>query len=77
VGLKVIYHVVFSVVNLTDEADLIAPSKIDHPTQTAIAPYKVTIIESSYRIIYYIKTEEIDILAVLHGSQQINSTEEK
>ncbi|MDR9403656.1 MAG: type II toxin-antitoxin system RelE/ParE family toxin [Halothece sp. Uz-M2-17] len=35
------------------------------------------IIEGSYRIIYYIKSEQIDILAVLHGSQQINSTEEK
>ena len=35
------------------------------------------IIEGSYRIIYYIKSEQIDILAVLHGSQQINSIEEK
>ena len=33
------------------------------------------IIEGSYRIIYFIKSEEqIDILAVLHGSQQIDST---
>lgn len=31
------------------------------------------IIEGSYRIIYYIKSEQIDILAVLHGSQQIES----
>mgnify|MGYP006422679153 FL=1 len=35
------------------------------------------IIEGSYRIIYYMKSEQIDILAVLHGSQQIDSTEEK
>ena len=27
------------------------------------------VIEGSYRIIYYIKPEQIDILAVLHGSQ--------
>jgi len=33
------------------------------------------IIEDSYRIIYYIKPEQIDILAVLHGSQQIESEE--
>jgi toxin ParE1/3/4 len=29
------------------------------------------VIEGSYRIIYYIKTDQIDILAVLHGSQEI------
>lgn len=29
------------------------------------------IIEGSYRIIYYIKADQIDILAVLHGSQKI------
>jgi toxin ParE1/3/4 len=29
------------------------------------------VIEGSYRIIYYIKPGQIDILAVLHGSQQI------
>ena len=29
------------------------------------------VIEGSYRIIYHIKPEQIDILAVLHGSQQI------
>jgi toxin ParE1/3/4 len=29
------------------------------------------VIEGSYRIIYYIKSEQIDILAVLHSSQQI------
>ncbi|QLE58042.1 type II toxin-antitoxin system RelE/ParE family toxin [Nostoc sp. TCL26-01] len=31
------------------------------------------VIEGSYRIIYYIKSDQIDILAVLHGSQQIES----
>lgn len=34
------------------------------------------VIEGSYRIIYYIKPEQIDILAVLHGSQQITSSED-
>ncbi len=34
------------------------------------------VIEGSYRIIYYIKPEQIDILAVLHGSQQIQLHEE-
>lgn len=29
------------------------------------------IIEGSYRIIYYIKPEQIDVLAIIHGSQQI------
>ncbi|KAB8319833.1 type II toxin-antitoxin system RelE/ParE family toxin [Tolypothrix campylonemoides VB511288] len=29
------------------------------------------VIEGSYRIIYYVKPEQIDILAVIHGSQQI------
>lgn len=29
------------------------------------------VIEGSYRIIYYIKPDQIDILAVIHGSQQI------
>ena len=29
------------------------------------------VIEGSYRIIYYIKPEQIDVLAVIHGSQQI------
>lgn len=28
-------------------------------------------IEGSYRIIYYIKPDQIDILAVLHGAQNI------
>ncbi|MGH1393359.1 MAG: type II toxin-antitoxin system RelE/ParE family toxin [Trichormus sp.] len=32
------------------------------------------IIEGSYRIIYYIKPEQIDVLAVIHGSQQITSS---
>ncbi|MEM6754175.1 MAG: type II toxin-antitoxin system RelE/ParE family toxin, partial [Cyanobacteria bacterium P01_C01_bin.38] len=31
------------------------------------------VIEGSYRIIYYIKTDQIDIIAVLHGSQQIQT----
>ncbi|MDF5735043.1 MULTISPECIES: type II toxin-antitoxin system RelE/ParE family toxin [unclassified Nostoc] len=31
------------------------------------------VIEGSYRIIYYIKSDQIDVLAVLHGSQQIES----
>ncbi|HLO84023.1 MAG TPA: type II toxin-antitoxin system RelE/ParE family toxin [Nostocaceae cyanobacterium] len=35
------------------------------------------VIEGSYRIIYYIKPEQIDIIAVLHGSQQIQSMEEE
>ena len=30
------------------------------------------VIEGSYRIVYYIKPDRIDILAVLHGSQQID-----
>ncbi|MEH2292792.1 type II toxin-antitoxin system RelE/ParE family toxin [Nostoc sp.] len=29
------------------------------------------VIEGSYRIIYYIKSEQIDVLAIIHGSQQI------
>jgi len=29
------------------------------------------IIEGSYRIIYYIKPEQIDVLAIIHDSQQI------
>lgn len=29
------------------------------------------VIDGSYRIIYYIKPDQIDILAVIHGSQQI------
>ena len=29
------------------------------------------VIEGSYRIIYYIKSDQIDVLAVIHGSQQI------
>ncbi|MGD1910994.1 MAG: type II toxin-antitoxin system RelE/ParE family toxin [Rivularia sp. (in: cyanobacteria)] len=34
-------------------------------------------IEGSYRIIYYIKTDQIDIIAVLHGSQQIQTIDEE
>ncbi|MDJ0795676.1 MAG: type II toxin-antitoxin system RelE/ParE family toxin [Calothrix sp. MO_167.B12] len=29
------------------------------------------VIEGSYRIIYYIQSEQVDIIAVIHGSQQI------
>ena len=32
------------------------------------------VIEGSYRIIYYIKPEQIEVLAVIHGSQQITSS---
>ena len=35
------------------------------------------VIEGSYRIIYYIKPDQIDIIAVLHGSQQIKAIEEE
>jgi plasmid stabilization system protein ParE len=34
------------------------------------------VIEGSYRIVYYIRPEQIDILAVLHGSQQITPPED-
>ncbi|NEO98923.1 MAG: type II toxin-antitoxin system RelE/ParE family toxin [Symploca sp. SIO2E9] len=30
------------------------------------------VIEGSYRIIYYVKTGQIDILTIIHGSQQIS-----
>ena len=33
------------------------------------------IIEGPYRIIYYIKPDQIDILAVIHGAQNILSSE--
>jgi len=29
------------------------------------------VIEGPYRIIYYVKTDQIDVLAVLHGAQDI------
>ncbi|MDZ8052779.1 MAG: type II toxin-antitoxin system RelE/ParE family toxin [Aulosira sp. ZfuVER01] len=35
------------------------------------------VIEGSYRIIYYIKPEQIEVLAVIHGSQQITSRSEE
>ncbi len=35
------------------------------------------VIESSYRIIYYIKPDQIEILAVIHGSQQIQLPKEQ
>lgn len=31
------------------------------------------VIEGSYRIIYYIKAEQIEVLAIIHGSQKITS----
>ncbi len=31
------------------------------------------VIEGQYRIIYYIKPNQIDVLAVIHGSKQFNS----
>jgi addiction module RelE/StbE family toxin len=34
------------------------------------------IIEGSYRIIYYIKPDQIDVLAVIHGSMNILSSSE-
>lgn len=34
------------------------------------------VIEGSYRLVYYIKPDQIDILAVLHGAQQIVPTDE-
>jgi addiction module RelE/StbE family toxin len=34
------------------------------------------VIERPYRIIYHIKPDQIDIIAVLHGSQKLESTEE-
>ncbi len=35
------------------------------------------VIEASYRIIYYIKPDQIEIIAVVHGSQQLKSIEEE
>jgi len=35
------------------------------------------IIERSYRIIYYIKSDQIDVLAVIHGAMNILSTPEQ
>ena len=63
---------------LTKRSEQIA----DFPLSGRIVPEFETkqireIFEGYYRIIYYIKSEQIDILAVLHGYQQIGSTEEK
>ena len=33
------------------------------------------ILEGSFRIIYYIKLDQIDVLAVIHGAQQIPPSE--
>ena len=35
------------------------------------------VIEGSYRIIYYIKPDQIDVLAVIHGAMNILSTPEQ
>jgi len=35
------------------------------------------VIEGSYRIIYYIKPDQIDVLAVIHGSMNVPSSPEK
>jgi plasmid stabilization system protein ParE len=35
------------------------------------------VIEGSYRIIYYIKPDQIDVLAVIHGSMNVLSYSEK
>jgi toxin ParE1/3/4 len=32
------------------------------------------VIEGSYRIIYYIKTDQIDVLAVIHGSMNVSNS---
>ena len=34
------------------------------------APQIREVLEGSYRIIYYIKPDQIDVLAVIHGAQQ-------
>jgi toxin ParE1/3/4 len=31
------------------------------------------VIEGPYRIIYYVKPDQIDVLAVLHGAQELTS----
>ena len=35
------------------------------------------VIEGSYRIIYYIKSDQVDVLAVIHGAMNILSTPEQ
>jgi len=35
------------------------------------------VIEGPYRIIYYIKTDQIDILAVIHGAMDILRDKDK
>ena len=39
------------------------------------APQIRQVLEGPYRIIYYIKPDRIDVLAVLHGAQQIPPSE--
>jgi toxin ParE1/3/4 len=34
------------------------------------------VIEGSYRIIYYIKPEQIDVIAVLHAAQNIENPQD-
>jgi plasmid stabilization system protein ParE len=34
------------------------------------------VIEGSYRIIYYIKSDQIDVLAVIHGAMDVLGTPE-
>lgn len=45
------------------------------PLSDRIVPFETDqireVIEGSDRIIYYIKSDQIDVLAVIHGSQQI------
>jgi plasmid stabilization system protein ParE len=35
------------------------------------------VIEGSYRIIYYIKPEQIDVIAVLHAAQNIENPQDQ
>jgi toxin ParE1/3/4 len=35
------------------------------------------VIEGSFRIIYYIKSDQIDVLAVIHGAMDFMGTSEK
>jgi toxin ParE1/3/4 len=57
---------------LTDRSQQISA----HPLSGRIVPeYEVTaireVIEGPYRIIYYIKPDQIDVLAVIHGAMNI------
>jgi plasmid stabilization system protein ParE len=53
-----------------------------HPLSGRIVPeYEMDqireVIEGPYRIIYYIKTDQIDILAVIHGAMDILRDKDK